>query len=193
MPSERKAPDREIVFQFVERIEVSQDNIRIALKSLSDVGGMHQNSSELEPDATDQIYATRYVDIPWRAKSSRPLAHVDEGATRGGEPDPALIQAVARAHLWTQLLTDGKHTTIDSLAVSTNMHPKVIRKSIRLAFLAPEITEAIVLGCQRKSLSLTDLQKATSLSWLEQRRKLGFGERGNLSNSILNRTQSTGR
>ena len=63
-------------------------------------------------------------------------------------------------------VTNRRQAQLDrDLAVSINMHPKVVRKSIRLAFLAPEITEALILGYQPKSLTLTDLQLATSLSW----------------------------
>jgi site-specific DNA recombinase len=174
VPSEHKESDREIVANLIDRIEVRKDNIRIAL---NDVSGTLPNPGDFAPEETDQIHASRCIDIPWLPNSSGPLAHVDESATRGGEPDPALIQAVARAHSWTQLLIDCAHTSIDSLAVATNMHPKVIRKGIRLAFLAPEITEAIVLGRQPKSLTLTDLQQATSLSWSTQSRKLRIGER----------------
>ena len=191
VPSERKASDREIVSNLIDRIEVRKNNIRIALKLLNDVGGTLLNPGDLAPEETDQIHASRYIDIPWLPNPSGPLAHVDESATRSGDPDPALIQAVARAHSWTQLLIDGAHTSIDSLAVATSMHPKVIRKSIRLAFLAPEITEAIVLGCQPKSLTLADFQKATSLSWLDQCRKLGITERGNFPSRLLNPTQVT--
>jgi site-specific DNA recombinase len=98
------------------------------------------------------------------------LARVDENQARGNDPDPALTQAVARAHVWVKLLTDGTHASIDSLAASINMHPKVVRKGIRLAFLAPGITEAIMLGHRPSSLALTILYEASSsLSWAKQR------------------------
>jgi len=38
-----------------------------------------------------------------------------------------------------QLLTDGTHNSIDSLARAVDLHPKVIRNRIRLAFIAPDI------------------------------------------------------
>ena len=67
----------------------------------------------------------------------------------------------------------GKHTSIESLAAFINMHPKVVRKGIRLAFVAPEITKAIALGRQPSSLTLTGLHEAAApLSWAEQRRRI---------------------
>jgi site-specific DNA recombinase len=61
------------------------------------------------------------------------------------------------------------HTSVESLAASINVQPKVVRKNLRLAFLAPEIIEAVMLGRHPKSLTLSDLQQAVSLSWVEQR------------------------
>jgi hypothetical protein len=58
------------------------------------------------------------------------------------------------------------------------LHPKVVRKSIRIAFLAPEITEAVILGRHPKSLTLKDLQQTVSLSWVEQQHKMGISQRG---------------
>jgi site-specific DNA recombinase len=173
--------DRDIVANRIDRVEVSETNIRITLKAPNDSGTSIPNPIGRDLDANGQFEVRRHIDIRWQQNSKEPLAQIQEATTRSGnEPDPALVQAVARAHSWTKSLVDGEHSSIESLAVSINMHPKVVRKGIRLAFLAREITEAIVLGYQPKSLSLTDLQLATSLSWLEQRRRLGIGERRNL-------------
>jgi len=181
LPHEDLSTDREIVGNLIDRIEVSQNKIRIALKTSNEVAGSHVNANASATDATDQTHTSRHIDIPWRPNSKGPLARIEEKETRGNDPDTALVQAVARARSWTQLLLGGEHASIESLAVSINMHPKVVRKSIRLAFLAPEITEAIILGRHVTSLTLSDLQQTTSLSWVEQRRKLGISERvGNL-------------
>jgi site-specific DNA recombinase len=51
---------------------------------------------------------------------------------------------------------------------------KVVRKAIRVAFLAPDITEAILTGNHPKSLTLTDLQKTLPLDWNGQRRALNL-------------------
>jgi DNA invertase Pin-like site-specific DNA recombinase len=170
--------DREIVNKIVGRIDVGKNSIRIGLKTSSDVPKSHCNDGTPGTDKAGHPPAGRHIEIPWRQNSKDSVARVEENAARGGEPDPALVQAVARAHSWTKLLIDGKHKSIESLAASINMHPKVVRKGIRLAFLAPEITEAIVLGSHPKSLTLTTLQKATSLSWLEQRFRLGIDVKG---------------
>ena len=180
--------DRDIVDNRVDRIEVSRTNIRITLKTRNDVLTSIYNPSGPDLDANDQLYASRHIDIRWQQNSKGPLAQIEEATTRSGhEPDPALVQAIARAHSWTKSLIDGEHTSIESLAASINMHPKVVRKGLRLAFLAPEITEAIFLGYQPKALTLTELQQTTSLSWLEQRGKWGVGERAIAKSSFSRR------
>src|SRR6516165_7907620 len=141
----------------IERIEVDEKKIRVKLKTPCLV-------SEL--DTSDQ--RSRYIDIHRLQTLKGTLVHIGESAKRGDEPDTALIQALASAHRWTRLLMKGKHTSIESLADFINMHPKVIRKGIRLAFVAPEITKAIVLGQQPSTLRLTSLHEAAApLSWAE--------------------------
>jgi site-specific DNA recombinase len=64
--------------------------------------------------------------------------------------------------------------SIEALAASKRLHPKVVRKAIRIAFLATDITEAILTGSHPKSLTLADLQETLPLDWDGQRRALNF-------------------
>jgi hypothetical protein len=90
------------------------------------------------------------------------------------EPDLSLVHAVARAHSWLWALSDGTYKSIEELAAAAKWNPKVIRKALRLAFLAPAITEAIMCGAQPKSLKGSDLQGMSAYAWDEQRRLLGL-------------------
>ena len=85
------------------------------------------------------------------------------------------MQAIARAHSWVKSLSDGTYRSVEALAASKRLNPKVVRKAIRVAFLAPDIIEAILTGNHRKSLTLTDLQNTLPLGWDGQRKALGFG------------------
>jgi hypothetical protein len=68
----------------------------------------------------------------------------------------AINVASVRAHAWIRLLSDGTHMTVESLAQSVGVHPKIVRSRIRMAFLAPTITKAILEGDQASSsLSLS--------------------------------------
>jgi DNA invertase Pin-like site-specific DNA recombinase len=170
---EDMSSDREIVTNLIENVEVGEKKIRVNLKTPRAVSEPHVSANRSELDMSNQPDVTHYIDVPWQRTLAGPLAHIEEGAKRGHEPDPALVQAVARARLWMGLLINGEHASIESLAAFVNMHPKVVRKGIRLAFLAPEITRLIVLGQQPSPLTLTCLHEAAaSLAWAEQRRKI---------------------
>ena len=82
---------------------------------------------------------------------------------RTEEPDPKLLQSIARAHHWASALANNTYKSIDDLAAKATLHPKVARNKLRLVFLSPEITEAILTG--RRTFGLADLRKLSSSSW----------------------------
>jgi site-specific DNA recombinase len=50
---------------------------------------------------------------------------------------------------------------------------KVVRQALRLAFLSPDVTSAILEGRQPTGLSLTRIPKLLPLPWTEHRSLLG--------------------
>ena len=85
----------------------------------------------------------------------------------------SLIQSIVRAHAWVDCLRDGTYKSIEQLAEENRLHPKVVRQGLRLAFLSPEVTWAILEGRQPLGLSLAQIPKLLPLSWVEHRRLLG--------------------
>jgi hypothetical protein len=116
--------DQEFINKLIERIEVGRSNIRLILKQPKRMPG----STVCLASGAYEGETLNAVDIAWQRNPHGPLAQVEESQARGNEPDPSLVQAVARAHAWAKLLTDGTHNSVDSLAASINMHPKVVRK-----------------------------------------------------------------
>lgn len=97
------------------------------------------------------------VEIPWSTLNKRECPRIEqanEDTVRA--PNPQLVQAIVRAHLWIRLLSDGTHKTVESLARSVGTHPKIVRNAIRMAFLAPNVTKVILEGDQAPSLRLKD-------------------------------------
>jgi DNA invertase Pin-like site-specific DNA recombinase len=121
-------------------------------------------------DATENL-----IELPRPQSPTSSLVRIEtDDCQSGNQPDIGLVHALARAHLWLKALTDGTYKSIDELANIAKWNPKVVRKVLRLAFLAPDITEAIILGPQPYSLSVSELQGVTAFSWVEQRRLLRF-------------------
>ena len=146
--------DLELISALIERIVLGREETHVTLKG----GG-----------ATGSLIVLSRPQPP-----ASPRARIENNDCQSiREPDIGLLQSVARAHLWLKALSDGTYQSIEELASVAKWNPKVIRKALRLAFLAPDITEAIIFGSQPKSLNLSELQ-GISASWDEQRRLLGL-------------------
>jgi site-specific DNA recombinase len=60
--------------------------------------------------------------------------------------------------------------SIEELAGKVEIHPKVKREALKLAFLAPNIVTAIFAG--DATFGLADLRNVSVLSWQSQREEL---------------------
>ena len=83
-----------------------------------------------------------------------------------------LIQSIVRAHAWIHNLRNEAYDSIEQLAEVNGLHPKVIRQNLRLAFLSPQATSAILEGSQPAELSLPRIPKLLPLRWTEHRHLL---------------------
>jgi hypothetical protein len=90
-------------------------------------------------------------------------------------PNPQLVEALVRAHIWVKSLANGAYDSVEDLARAADLHPKVIRNRMRLAFLAPNLVDDILQGRQVRSVTIRGLVKSAVLSWREQRRPLQSG------------------
>jgi site-specific DNA recombinase len=135
--------------EHVEQITVSTDRIRIAFMQVKG--------------------KKRSIDIPWAPKP-KGAAEVNL-ASPTNKVDQKLLKSVARAHAWLAELSSGRRSSIEDLATAANLHPKVIRQGLRLAFLPPELTSAAIRG--ETAIALKQIPKLLPLSWSEQRRLVG--------------------
>ncbi|MET0183603.1 MAG: recombinase family protein [Caulobacterales bacterium] len=90
------------------------------------------------------------------------------------EPNQTLMRAVARGHDWRRLLLSGEYPTNRALGEAFGYGEEVVRKHLRLAFLAPDITRDILDGRHRPGLTLDQLLRSEiPLSWSAQRALFG--------------------
>ena len=97
---------------------------------------------------------------------------LDRAATR----DPTLIKLIARAQAFHDKLMQGAGGTIEHIARRDNLTGSYFTRLLRLAYLAPDITTAIVDGRQPRDLTAQTLlgHSRLPLAWPEQRSLLGF-------------------
>ena len=70
----------------------------------------------------------------------------------------------------------GSSKTISELAAEVGLSRSYFTRIFRLSFLAPEITKAIIQGCEPRQLTAINLMRAGRFAtrWYDQRRQLGF-------------------
>ncbi len=103
------------------------------------------------------------------------LVIADPGKTQG-QPDPQLCRLVARARLCFDQLASGEVPNVRAMAERDGLHESEISRILPLAFLAPDIVEAILDGRQPVELTAESLKRLPALptDWDAQRRLLGF-------------------
>ena len=79
--------------------------------------------------------------------------------------DQKLVKSIVRAHAWLGDLSSGRHASIEDLAAAADLHPKVVRQGLRLAFLPPDLTRAALDG--EATIELKQIPKLLPLSWRE--------------------------
>ncbi len=91
------------------------------------------------------------------------------------KPDPSLIKLIVKAHRLNEKLMS-QDLSISDIAESQGVHRSYVSRLIRLAFLSPGITEAILDGRQPLGLTTAQLMKVSRLplEWRAQRQALDF-------------------
>jgi hypothetical protein len=90
-------------------------------------------------------------------------------------PDPKLVALLADAHSWIDELTKGRVTSIRELARRRGRDKGEVSRTLPLAFLDPDIIEAVLDGRHPVELTPYRLKRLTLPSgWNEQRNRLKF-------------------
>lgn len=83
--------------------------------------------------------------------------------------DPVLIKAIARARIWFEELQSGTAKSLQDIAARYEVSDGYVSHLLPLAFLAPDIVEAIVAGQQPADLTTDALIKRINIpaDWSE--------------------------
>ena len=83
-------------------------------------------------------------------------------------PVPSLIKAVARAHEWAEQVRRGEMDNVRSIARETGFDERYVSRILPLAFLAPDLAEAILDGSHHATLA--ERLGSIPLDWDSQRK-----------------------
>ena len=142
------------LIEMLERVVVTSDQLLLMTANTSDREG-------------------REIKIAWSTKARESAITVESSRASEVAHNESLIQSNVRAHVWLHCLQDGAYESVEQLADANRLNPKVVRLALRLAFLSPEVTSAILEGRHPVGLSLARVPKQLPLTWAQHRRLLG--------------------
>jgi site-specific DNA recombinase len=132
----------EALASIVNRIELSPTRLRVSLSLAALL------PSPLEPSALHEAVLTRDVRLRIKRRGVE-MRLVVEGPSAGtAKPDPVLLKELRRAHRCFQALVSGQAGSVAELAATEGISDRYVSSLLPLAFLAPDIVEAIAAGHQ---------------------------------------------
>ena len=165
---------RQLIHLLLHRVTLRAGSLRIELKR----SGLWDLVAGTEPDNSAQADGLIDVTVPIEHKRRGVEAKLIMRATDRAAvaPDQYLVDIVARAHRWYRELTAGDVDSIREIAERDGIDASDVGGDIQLAFLAPDIVEAILAGRQPVELTARRLRNigALPLDWERQRRLLGL-------------------
>jgi site-specific DNA recombinase len=129
--------------------------------------------------ATTHLSLARMIPMRMRRRGVEVKLVIGGDHEPSRRSDPALLKLIARAHCWFDDLVAGRAASMVAIGTREEIGKRHVSEIVRLAFLAPNIVEQIVIGVQSPELTATALlQKSGKLpfDWEKQRKYVGFSE-----------------
>jgi DNA invertase Pin-like site-specific DNA recombinase len=161
-----------LVRELVEKIVVDEKTIIIELRRGPLLGGdIPSSTSEAASDSAVELTAA--VAFTRRGAETKLVLQGLAQRSHSSRCDPVLIKAIARGRAWFEELTTGRARSLQVLAKRDGISRRYIRRLVGLAFLSPELVEAILQGRQPVELTVTRLTgRELPLDWTEQHKLL---------------------
>jgi site-specific DNA recombinase len=158
----KSATKRVVVRDHIIQISLSKHALQDALLGAEDIDPSAQQGSNDSITLEASAQLTRHggemrLQISPDAPGSKP------------RPDPSLLRAIARAHDWVDRMLRGDTANQRSIAAETGHDERYVSRILPLAFLAPDLIEAILEGKQVPHLSLDGRLGNISADWSQQR------------------------
>jgi len=166
---------RALLTALIERIDVGTNRIDIHIRPTG-LGALLDPAAALSPNATGGETQTLSVLVKLRRcrREIRMLVGTDPFAT--AKPNRRLIKLLIRARRFNAALAGSDGVPFAALAKQEGVSPSYFTRLVRLSYLAPDITRAILEGRHPRGLTADKLlvQSRLPLAWHDQRTVLGF-------------------
>jgi site-specific DNA recombinase len=164
-PAERA----KVVRDLIEKVVIEENTIRISVRRGRVFGGaVVPPSSESPSDSPIELTAA----VAFRRRGVEMKLVLSGVAMQNDRSkcDPTLLKAIARGRAWFEELAAGRARSLRELAERDGITRRYVRRLVDLAFLSPELVEAILQGGQPVELTATRLTELDlPLDWTDQR------------------------
>ncbi|MCH9051397.1 MAG: recombinase family protein [Proteobacteria bacterium] len=156
------------------RVTVGEEQVEIRLsrEALREAVGITEATDEIDNEAFS-------ITVPVRLRPrgvELKFVILDPAFRQAPKMDPTLIRGIVRANAWFDGLITGKFKTLRDIANREKLPERYVRRILELAFLSPDITEAVLDGRQPEDMMLEELVAGCNLplAWPDQGRLLRF-------------------
>ncbi len=163
-----------LLYAAIRRVVVFDDRLEVEVDTTSQSDAGAVGAGQVQAASVHETLCVPF-SLERRAGSVRVLQ--GEGGTAVTAPDPSLVRTVLRGHEWARRMLGAEAATFSDLAREGGVTPRYVSRIVRYAFLAPDITEAILSGTQPTSLTIEVLRDSIPSDWSEQRRIFGLRPR----------------
>src|SRR5467141_2292811 len=164
-PAERA----KVVRDLIEKVVIEENAITIRMRRSSLSGGAVVPPSSENP-SDRPIELTAPVAFRRRGTEMRLVLPGVATQNESSRCDPTLIKALARGRAWFEELAAGRARSLRELAERDGITRRYVRRLVALAFLSPQLVEAILQGRQPVDLTATRLTELDlPLDWTDQR------------------------
>ena len=167
---------RALLTGLVERIDIRADRIEIRLAPTY-LGALLDVVAASSPSATDDETQTLSVPVRLRRCGREIKMLIDSSDWLAkAKPDARLIKLLIRARRFNTALVGTDGMPFSAVAKRQGVSPSYFTRLVRLSYLAPDITQAILDGRQPPDLTADKLlaHSRLPLAWQDQRTLLGF-------------------
>jgi len=173
------APDRRAMLHvLVARVDVRQEVVDITVRH-SVLADIVKSGPDVKGPPVSADTPTSMLSVAARVKrTGMETRLLVQGAIGSAHrvPDRSLLRLIGQSYRFHDMVITGQGKTITELAKEAGVTPSWFTRVLRLSFLAPEISKAILQGRQPVTLTAKTLmlQRKLAPAWSMQRVQLGL-------------------
>ena len=171
LASDHRGQARELLRKLIRRIDVLSEQVGISVRPAA---FLELAALSLPEGSTPRDLELRLPVRMFRRAREVRLA-IEPGAGEGDAvKDPALIKLLIKAWAARQALINGGGLSLKQVARESHQEPGYFAVLVKLGYLAPDLTQAILCGQQHQTLTRQQLARKRDLPvlWDEQRELL---------------------